>query len=194
MSLSAHERSKRPATKLAGPYGHPLHAALVPLPIGAFICAFALDLASRIADDGAGYGRASRVVLAIGLAGALVAAGFGLMDFSLLRERTTVNRIATVHMTLNLIVVALFGLSFAIRLGDGYDGVVSTGLIGLGAVALALLTVSGWLGGKMAYHYGVRVADEKTQAEGYVSSTRAGMGRPGTEPVTPREKVGARSR
>ncbi|MCR2763108.1 DUF2231 domain-containing protein [Microbacterium sp. zg.B48] len=26
--------------------------------------------------------------------------------------------------------------------------------------------VSGWLGGKLAYTYGVRVAEEKTQAEG----------------------------
>ncbi|WP_159424481.1 hypothetical protein [Streptomyces sp. 3214.6] len=27
---------------------------------------------------------------------------------------------------------------------------------------------SGFLGGKLAYRYGVRVADESTQAEGYV--------------------------
>jgi uncharacterized membrane protein len=27
--------------------------------------------------------------------------------------------------------------------------------------------VSGWLGGKLAYRYGVRVADEATQAQGY---------------------------
>ena len=36
------------------------------------------------------------------------------------------------------------------------------------AVAYALLGVSGWLGGKLAYHYGVRVADEGTQASGFV--------------------------
>jgi uncharacterized membrane protein len=34
-------------------------------------------------------------------------------------------------------------------------------------VALAALAVSGWLGGKLAYRYGVRVADEATQARGY---------------------------
>jgi uncharacterized membrane protein len=41
------------------------------------------------------------------------------------------------------------------------------GLIALSAVALGVLAVSGWLGGKLAYRYGVRVADEATQAQGY---------------------------
>jgi uncharacterized membrane protein len=30
-----------------------------------------------------------------------------------------------------------------------------------------VLTVSGWLGGQLAYRYGVRVADESAQAEAY---------------------------
>jgi hypothetical protein len=30
------------------------------------------------------------------------------------------------------------------------------------------IAVSGWLGGKLAYRYGVRVADEQTQSEGFV--------------------------
>ena len=41
-------------------------------------------------------------------------------------------------------------------------------LYALVVVAYALLGVSGWLGGKLAYHYGVRVADEGTQASGFV--------------------------
>jgi len=36
-------------------------------------------------------------------------------------------------------------------------------------VALALLSISGWLGGKLSYRYGVRVADEGTQDEGFRS-------------------------
>ena len=38
------ERAKRPASVIAGPYGHPFHAAVVPVPIGAFIV--------RVADEG----------------------------------------------------------------------------------------------------------------------------------------------
>jgi uncharacterized membrane protein len=71
-------------------------------------------------------------------------------------------------MTLNLTVVALYAGSFLLRRGAGEesDG-VAVGLIALSVVALALLAVSGWLGGQLAYRYGVRVADEATQAEGY---------------------------
>jgi hypothetical protein len=44
------------------------------------------------------------------------------------------------------------------------DG-VAIGLIILSGVALGVPTVSGWLGGQLAYRYGVRVAEESTQAE-----------------------------
>ncbi|MFE2959616.1 DUF2231 domain-containing protein [Nocardia tengchongensis] len=47
------------------------------------------------------------------------------------------------------------------------DGAVPIGPLVLSIVALATLSVSGYLGGKLAYRYGVRVADESTQAEGF---------------------------
>lgn len=34
-------------------------------------------------------------------------------------------------------------------------------------MSLAILGVTGWLGGHLAYKFGVRVADERTQAEGF---------------------------
>ncbi|PTT22906.1 hypothetical protein DBR36_01060, partial [Microbacterium sp. HMWF026] len=37
----------------------------------------------------------------------------------------------------------------------------------LSVVASAGLGISGWLGGKLAYRWGVRVADENTQREGF---------------------------
>ena len=40
-------------------------------------------------------------------------------------------------------------------------------LLVLSLVSLAALAGSGYLGGKLAYRYGVRVADESTQSEGY---------------------------
>jgi uncharacterized membrane protein len=51
--------------------------------------------------------------------------------------------------------------------GRGPDGAVPIGQLVLSIIALAVLGVSGFLGGKLAYHYGVRVADEATQAAGY---------------------------
>ena len=37
----------------------------------------------------------------------------------------------------------------------------------LSILGLAVVGVSGFLGGKLAYHYGVRVADESVQADGF---------------------------
>ncbi|MGI5157194.1 hypothetical protein [Microbispora sp. CA-102843] len=47
-------------------------------------------------------------------------------------------------------------------------GAVGAGMLALNAASLAVLAVSGYLGGKLAYHYGVRVADEVTQSDGFI--------------------------
>jgi uncharacterized membrane protein len=69
-------------------------------------------------------------------------------------------------MALNLAVVVIFLVNFLVRKSDGYESVKPLHLT-LTIVALALLGASGWMGGKLAYRYGVRVADETTQAEGF---------------------------
>ena len=51
---------------------------------------------------------------------------------------------------------------------------VAAGPLALSAVCLALLGVSGFLGGKLAFRYGVRVADEATQAGGFTGPEPAG--------------------
>ncbi|HEV2889397.1 MAG TPA: DUF2231 domain-containing protein [Frankiaceae bacterium] len=166
MANLAQQRAKTPASVAAGPYGHPFHATVVPVPIGAWIGALVLDVVSRTAENGAGYARAATVMYGLGLAGALVAAVFGFMDYGQIAKRTKANRVATTHMVLNLLVVLTLGASFLARLGSD-DPEVPTGLIAVSVVALAVLGVSGWLGGKMSYHYGIRVADEATQAEAF---------------------------
>lgn len=166
MTNLAQQRAKTPASVAAGPYGHPFHATVVPLPIGAWIGALVLDIVSRTAENGAGYARAATVMYGLGLAGAVLAAVFGFMDYGQIARGTKANRVATTHMVLNLLVVGALGGSFLARLGSDAPE-VPLGLVVVSVVALALLSVSGWLGGRLAYHYGVRVADEATQAEGF---------------------------
>jgi uncharacterized membrane protein len=58
------------------------------------------------------------------------------------------------------------------RRGEIHTGdTVAVGQIVLSLVSLLVLAVSGFLGGMLAYRYGVRVADEATQSEGYEMST-----------------------
>jgi uncharacterized membrane protein len=63
-------------------------------------------------------------------------------------------------------VVVLFVIGFAVRAGQGHNEASVTGFV-LSLIAVALLGASGSLGGKLAYHYGVRVASEETQKEGF---------------------------
>ena len=60
-----------------------------------------------------------------------------------------------IHMVLNLTVVVLFAVSFAIRRDHLDEGDVTAAAVVISAVALALLGLSGWLGGKLACRYGV---------------------------------------
>jgi uncharacterized membrane protein len=168
------QQAKRPATMLAGPYGHPLHPVLVTVPIGAWVSSLVFDLASRVVGDPAHLVTGSAWLIAIGVAGALVAACFGLLDLLVIPPGTRAFRLGVAHMTLNLLVTAAYGASLPGRLGQpDQAGGVGTGWIALSVASLALLAVAGVLGGELAYRYGVRVADEQTQAAGYTRAQRS---------------------
>jgi uncharacterized membrane protein len=158
-------QAKRPVTGLAGPYGHP---AVVAVPIGCWSASLVFDLASRFVADGEFLARGSRWLIALGVLGALAAAMLGFLDFFAIPPRTRALRTATVHMSLNLGVTTSYTISYLLRHGTAPR--VGWGLIVLSLVSLTALAVSGYLGGKLAYRYGVRVADETTQLEGYQDS------------------------
>ena len=162
----AMEQAKRPVTTLAGPYGHPLHPALVAVPIGAWIASLVFDLASYVVKDAGFLAEGSRWLIGLGVLGALAAAMIGFLDLFAIPTGTRAFRSALVHMSLNLAATTAYAIGFAVR-GSDPVAPVPVGPLILSAVALIALTVAGYLGGELAYRYGVRVADEKTQATGY---------------------------
>ncbi|MFE1295138.1 DUF2231 domain-containing protein [Streptomyces sp. NPDC058733] len=163
-------QAKEPVSgALAGPYGHPFHPILVTVPIGAWVSSLVFDIASHVADRPAFLVRGSLWLIAIGVIGALAAACVGFLDLFAIPTGTPAFRTALVHMALNLAVTAAYAGGWAWRHGAGTTGQegVGPGQLALSAVALAALGLSGYLGGKLAYRYGVRVADEAVQADGY---------------------------
>jgi uncharacterized membrane protein len=163
------ETAKQPVSAmLAGPYGHPFHPILVTVPIGAWVSSLVFDIASRFVTDPGFLAKGSEWLIAIGVLGALAAALVGFLDLFAIPTGTPAFRTAIVHMSLNLSITAAYAVNFVWRQGDyGKPESVHIGPIVLSAVSLAALAVSGYLGGKLAYRYGVRVADESTQAEGF---------------------------
>jgi uncharacterized membrane protein len=69
-------------------------------------------------------------------------------------------------MVLNVFVLACWAVSFYLRfLGQFNDS--RTWTVISDVVLLAILGVSGYLGGMLAYRYGVRVATEAAQRDGF---------------------------
>ncbi|BCK70155.1 hypothetical protein Srufu_041080 [Streptomyces libani subsp. rufus] len=131
------------------------------------------DIASRLVRDPDFLVRGARWLIALGVLGALAAALVGFLDLFAIPPGTRAFRVGLVHMTLNLLVTAAYAANFLWRdAGPRPAAGVGGGMLALNAVSLAALGVSGYLGGKLAYRYGVRVADESTQAEGFVATHR----------------------
>ncbi len=166
-------QAKYPVSALAGPYGHPIHPMLVTVPIGAWFASLVFDLASRVTPDPGFLAKGSEWLIAIGVIGALLAAFAGFLDLFAIPPGGA-RRTALTHMSVNVVVTCAY-------LADGlwrrasyhHPGPVGTAMIALSAASFAALAFSGYLGGKLAYHHGIRVADETTQAEGYAAPRRA---------------------
>jgi uncharacterized membrane protein len=162
-------RAKQPVSAvLAGPYGHPFHPILVTVPIGAWVSSVVLDLASHVLNSASTASHAAWWLLALGVLGALAAASVGFLDLIAIPTGTRAWRVGLTHMTCNVSATALFAVAWFLRKGDvAPAGGTPWALVVLSLVAMALLGAGGYLGGELAYRYGVRVADEGTQATGF---------------------------
>ena len=165
MSETALRRAKRPRSIIAGPYGHPFHAILITIPIGGWTSSVIFDIVALTTGDDA-FVTGALWLIAIGTLGGIVAAAVGFFDWSVLEKGTKARKTATLHMILNLGAIALFTISFFVRLGAGTDDFSVAGFV-LSLIGIAAVGASGFLGGELAYRHGVRVADESTQLKAF---------------------------
>jgi uncharacterized membrane protein len=125
-----------------GPLGHPLHPALVAVPIGAWTSALVLDLT--------GERSAAGKLTAIGCLAALPTAAAGAADW--VNTSGAARRTGLVHAAVNDAALMTYVLSWrARRRGRGIRGIM------LSLAGGGLLSLGGWLGGHLAYSQGVGV-------------------------------------
>lgn len=169
--IPEHQRAKRPVSPvLAGPYGHPFHPILVTVPIGAWVASLLFDIASHVVSGGAYLAMGAVWLIGLGVVGAVAAAAVGVLDLVVIPPDTMAQRRALLHMTLNVTALGLFVIDWIYRAtGGATRGAVPDGLIALSAAGLGVLAVAGYLGGELAFRYGVRVVDESTQSHGFRS-------------------------
>src|SRR3954454_11285173 len=129
--------------------GHPIHPMLIVLPLGLLSTAVVFDVLYVITgnDDLATF---SFWALAAGIVGGLLAAVFGLADWLTIPGGTRAKRVGAFHGGGNVVVVALFGISFLLRIGDPQylPNLLPLVFAVLGA-GLALVTA--WLGGVFVF-------------------------------------------
>ena len=142
--------------------GHPIHPMLVPIPIGLWIFSFVCDLFHAGGSANPAWTTVALYTMGGGIVGALLAALPGLID--LLSLPAGPQSTAIKHMAINLTVVAVYVVNFWLRLRAPEN---PGGLVWLSLIALGLLVISGWLGGKMVYEYGVAVSATSDPAKRY---------------------------
>ena len=138
--------------------GHPIHPMLIVLPLGLLPVAVLGDLFYIVGNDPI-FAELAFWTLTIGILGGLLAAVFGLIDWLGIPGGTRAKRVGLIHGVGNLVVVALFSVSWFLRLPDhAYAPDLAPFLLGLVAVAIALATA--WLGGELVYRLRVAVDDD----------------------------------
>lgn len=137
--------------------GHPIHPMLIPFPIAFLVGTLATDLVfwgSRAPF----WASASMWLVGAGLVMGALAAVFGLIDF-LTIERARSGSTGWIHFLGNLTAVVLALVSLLLRIGNPAGAVLPGGLV-LSFIIVAILLVTGWMGGELAYRYKIGVIED----------------------------------
>jgi uncharacterized membrane protein len=147
------EAAMESRVKLAG---HSLHQMLIAFPLGLLATAVVFDVIFLVTDDPT-WTQAAYYMIATGVITGLAAAVPGTVDWLAIPNGTRARRIGLIHGVGNVIVVALFAVSWFLRREDPTlppTGAVVAGLLGAG-----IAVVTGWLGGELVDRLGVGVDD-----------------------------------
>ena len=134
--------------------GHPMHPMLVNFPLGLLVTSAIFDIVHLITGNGY-WSEIAFWMIAAGLIGGLIAAAVGIIDWFAIPSGTRARSVGLWHGGGNLVILALFIVSWLIRLrAPGSPSIIAYILSFLGAAALG---VTGWLGGELTMRLGIGV-------------------------------------
>jgi uncharacterized membrane protein len=163
--------------------GHSVHQQLIVFPLGLLATAVVFDLLRLLTDDD-GFATASYYMIAAGVISGLLAAVFGAIDFLAIPAATRAKRVGAVHGAGNVVVVALFAFSWALRIDEPAHAATALALW-LALAGGALATVTGWLGGELVDRLGVGIDDDAhlDAPASFTTGIRLGGSRPDPLPT-----------
>src|SRR5215212_7040696 len=128
-------------------FGHPVHPMLIVFPLGLFATAAIFDILF-LSSANPLFPAVSFYIIAAGVIGGLLAAVFGLIDWLALPNNSRAKAIGGWHGIGNVVIVALFAISWFLRMNNANFVPGSLALIlSFAAVGLALITA--WIGGEL---------------------------------------------
>jgi uncharacterized membrane protein len=134
---------------------HPLHPVLVHLPTALWPASLVFDLLAWRGIDPAGMRQTAFYAILAGLLAALLAIPAGFADWLDIRREKPAWKIGLAHMLLNLLITGLWIANLVLRSNPNHP---ASDTLLLSAGATLLLLISGYLGGRMIYGYGINVA------------------------------------
>ena len=135
-------------------FGHPIHQQLIVFPLGLLGMGTIFDIIDWVADEPQ-LAHAAYYMIAAGIITGLIAAVFGLIDWTGIPGGTRAKSIATTHGIGNVIIVALFAIAWYLRRDDPAAPPTSTRILEI--IGLVMAVGTGWLGGELVDRLGVGV-------------------------------------
>jgi uncharacterized membrane protein len=138
--------------------GHPLHAMLTDFPLACFMLSFLWNIVALLANAQPWYAMTFWAMLT-GIILVAPTALVGFLDYTKVLERKHPGRsTATFHLIANVSAALFFLLSLVFRGGPGVlSGAAKVGTFILALIGTAVLSVGGFLGGRLVYHHGIGV-------------------------------------
>jgi nitrite reductase/ring-hydroxylating ferredoxin subunit/uncharacterized membrane protein len=134
------------------PLGHPFHAAITDITVGAYTVAFALDMYYLMSGDAA-ITRSADFVITLAFLSSLLSILSGLTDWT--DTFGEEKRTGMLHGLVMVVATALFVVSIWLRLQAGPDQRMLA--IWLSSAAWVVMLVGAFLGGEMPFGYGTQV-------------------------------------
>lgn len=161
--------------------GHPVHPILIPFPLGLLTTSVVFDIVHLVTGSERWSG-ISFWMIAAGVIGGLAAAVFGLIDWLAIPSGTRAKAVGLWHGASNVLMVALFAVSWLLRAGaPGDPGALA---ITLSFVGVGLASFGGFLGGELVVRMGVGVSEgANLNAPSSLSGRRPGASQSGTRRV-----------
>lgn len=153
--------------------GHPLHPMIVPFPIAFLVGALATDIVFLSNQGDPFWARASEWLLGAGLVMGALAALLGLVDFLTIRRARSLAA-AWAHFLGNGLALALTLWNLLDRTNAATLNVTELNLV-LSAIVVAILLVTGWLGGELAYRHRIGVIEQPSELGEAAAALRAGQ-------------------